>query len=272
MACGACRKVPYCDMVCLESHYLGHMDECFEVIRDRVQAGDVHKDDYSGEYVLKDYVGVCTGKYGALDERTLEGQRVYGEFLRRLGRLEEAKVLLLEARKGFQGSFGPRHDGTLFCIAALGLLLQDQGKLDEAKPLMVDLVEVSRATLGPKHRNTLTSMNNLASLSQEQGKLDEAKLLMLEVLEARRTTLGPKHPQTLNSMSNLAQLLQNQGKVDEAEPLMLGALEARRATLSTPGLPCERVVSCWSFTRARPRSRGGGALPRGPYWHAQCPW
>jgi hypothetical protein len=83
----------------LESHYLEHMEECFEVIRDRVLAGDVHKDDYSGEYVLKDYVGECTAKYGALDERTLRGQRAYGEFLRRLGRLEEAKVLLLAARK-----------------------------------------------------------------------------------------------------------------------------------------------------------------------------
>ncbi len=77
MACGACRKVPYCDVACLESHYLGHMEECFDVIADRVLAGDVHKDDSSGEYVLKDYVGECTAKYGALDERTLRGQRVY---------------------------------------------------------------------------------------------------------------------------------------------------------------------------------------------------
>ena len=52
MACGACRKVPYCDMACLESHYLEHMEECFEVIATRVLAGDVHKDDSSGEYVL----------------------------------------------------------------------------------------------------------------------------------------------------------------------------------------------------------------------------
>jgi hypothetical protein len=100
LACGACRKVPYCDMVCLESHYLGHMEECFEVIAARVLAGDVHKDDTSGEYVLKDYVGECTAKYGALDERTLGGQRVYGVFLKMLGRLEEAKVLLLAAQKG----------------------------------------------------------------------------------------------------------------------------------------------------------------------------
>ena len=65
MACGACRKVPYCDMVCLEAHYLEHMEECFEAIAARVFAVDVHKDDSSGEHVLKDYVGACTARYGA---------------------------------------------------------------------------------------------------------------------------------------------------------------------------------------------------------------
>ena len=115
MACGACRKVPYCDMECLDSHYLGHMEECFEVIAARVRAGDVHKDDSSGEYVLKDYVGECTAKYGSLDKRTLRGQRIYGSFLRRLGRLEEALVLLVAAHKGFIETLGPMHTSTFFC-------------------------------------------------------------------------------------------------------------------------------------------------------------
>ena len=189
------------------SHYLGHMEECFDVIADRVLAGDVHKDDSSGEYVLKDYVGVCTAKYGALDERTLEGQRIFGSFLRLLGRLEEAKVLLLAARKGFQDSFGSRHAGTLVCMSDLASLLKDQGKLDEAEPLMLEELEARRATLGPQHPNTLTSMGNLAFLLQAQGKLDEAKPLMVEALEAKRDTLGPNHPGTLASMNNLGELL-----------------------------------------------------------------
>ena len=197
MACGACRKVPYCDMVCLEAHYLGHMEECFAVIAARVLAGDVHKDDSSGEYVLKDYVGECTAKYGALDARTLRGQRIYGQFLELLGRLEEAKVLLLAALKGCREALGPLHSLTRACVSALALLLQSQGKYGEAKPLYVEALEAFRATLGPKHPHTLTSMNNLAGLLQAQGKLDEAKPLYVEVLEACRATLGPKHPITL---------------------------------------------------------------------------
>ena len=154
MACGACRRVPYCDMACLDSHYLGHMEECFDVIAMRVLAGDVHKDDYSGEYVLKDYVGECTAKYGALDARTLSGQRTYGTFLRELGRLEEAKVLLMAAQKGYRETLGARHAGTLASQSDLAVLLQAQGKLDEAEPLMLEAVEAFRATLGPKHPST----------------------------------------------------------------------------------------------------------------------
>jgi hypothetical protein len=72
-----------------------------------VNAGDVHKDDSSGEYVLKDFVGECTAKYGVLDERTLTGQRIYAYFLQQLGRLEEAKVLLMAAYKGFCEALAP---------------------------------------------------------------------------------------------------------------------------------------------------------------------
>ena len=231
MACGACRKVPYCDMVCLETHYLGHMEECFKVIRDRVLAGDVHKDDSSGEYVLKDYVGECTAKYGALDERTLRGQWIYGVFLRRLGRLEEAEAPLTAAHEGCSATLGPMHGLARACASDLAQQLQAQGKLSEAELLLMGVLQACCATLGPKHPHTLSNMSDLAQLLQDQGRLDEAKPLMLAVLEASRATLGPKHPHTLTSTSDLAQLLLAQGKLEEAKPLMLEVLEASRATL-----------------------------------------
>ena len=219
MACGACRKVPYCDMACLVSHYLGHMEECFLVIAARVLAGDVHKDDFSGEYVLKDYVGECTAKYGALDERTLRGQRVYGVFLRRLGRLEEGKVLFLAALKGCREALGLRHQLTLACVSGLAYLLQDQGKLDEAKPLVLEVLEDQRATLGPKHPDTLTSMNNLALLLPAQGRLVEAEALARETLAGLRSTLGDAHPHTQMAFTSFLLLLTAQGKHREAREL-----------------------------------------------------
>ena len=225
LACGACRRVPYCDERCLETHYLGHMGECFGVISDRVLAGDVHKDDYSGEYVLKDYVGECTAKYGALDARTLIWQRIYGGFLRQLGRQEEAKVLLLAARKGFQDSFGPRHHGTLVCTSDLAQLLHAQGKLDEAKLLMLEVLEAQRATLGPMHPDTLVSMNNLAALLLAQGRLGEAEALAREALAGRRSALGYAHPDTQSAFQGLPFLLTAQGKHREARELMASIKE-----------------------------------------------
>ena len=85
LACGGCRSVPYCDMECLEAHYLGHMEECFMVIRARVLAGDVHKDDASGEYVLKDYVGECMSKTGPWTSARWWGSASMGPFCGSLG-------------------------------------------------------------------------------------------------------------------------------------------------------------------------------------------
>ena len=173
MACGACRKVPYCDMECLESHYLEHMEECFKVIRARVAALDVHKDDSSGEYVLKDYVGECTRKHGALDERTLTGQQVYGTFLQKLGRLGEAKVILMAAYEGMCKTLTQWHQCTLSCVNSLAGLLSDLGEHAVAEKMYRQVLMAERHMQGPKHPATLTVMSNLAAMLQSQGKLNE---------------------------------------------------------------------------------------------------
>ncbi len=126
LMCMGCRKVVYCDRACSRKHVREHWDPCFEAVKQRVYAGDVHKGDAAdedgtaGEVVLKAYIIRARGNYGDKDVRTLEGILVYGAFLYRSGRL------------------------------------------GEAEPLMREALAVSRATLGPKHPNTLTCMNNLA--------------------------------------------------------------------------------------------------------------
>ena len=42
----------YCKKSCQIKHWGEHKEECWEAISDRVGAGDVHKDDAGGEYVL----------------------------------------------------------------------------------------------------------------------------------------------------------------------------------------------------------------------------
>ena len=53
MGCGSCRKVVYCNLACATAHFQEHMEACFLAVCARVNAGDVHKDDTGGGYVLK---------------------------------------------------------------------------------------------------------------------------------------------------------------------------------------------------------------------------
>ena len=97
LMCMGCRKVVYCDRACSRKHVREHWDPCYEAVRARINAGDVHKSDAAGEdgtageVVLKAYIIRARRNYGDKDERTLEGIFVYGEFLYRTGRLGEAE-------------------------------------------------------------------------------------------------------------------------------------------------------------------------------------
>ncbi len=83
--CSGCRTAVYCSKACLQAHYPRHKEACYKAIRVRVHAGDVHKDDGGGEYVLKDLLDECKGAHGALDERTLECMDTLGRYYQQLG-------------------------------------------------------------------------------------------------------------------------------------------------------------------------------------------
>jgi hypothetical protein len=195
LMCMGCRKVVYCDRACSRKHVREHWDSCYEAVRERVYAGDVHKSDAAdedgtaGEVVLKAYIIRARGNYGDKDDRTLEGITVYGVFLYSSGRLGEAGPMFREALASYRASLGPKHPHTLTCMNNLATVLQAQGKLGEAEPLLRETLEVGRATLGPEHPDTLKNMGNLAGLLRAQGKLGEAEPLLRETLEVIRATL-----------------------------------------------------------------------------------
>ena len=45
LMCMGCRKVVYCDRACSRKHVREHWDPCYEAVRARINAGDVHKSD-----------------------------------------------------------------------------------------------------------------------------------------------------------------------------------------------------------------------------------
>jgi hypothetical protein len=76
--------------------------------------------------VLKTYIRRSRRDFGDKDERTLQGISVYGHFLMRIGRLDEAEPLVREVLEGCRSTLGPKHPGTLLSVGCLGALLQAQ--------------------------------------------------------------------------------------------------------------------------------------------------
>ena len=125
--CGGCRKVVYCNLACATAHFKEHMEACFSAVCARVNAGDVHKDDAGGEYVLKQYIKRMRRSYGDKDARTLVAKDRYATFLQYTGRLNEAEALFREALAGTRATLGPKHPSTLTSMNSLAALLQAQG-------------------------------------------------------------------------------------------------------------------------------------------------
>ena len=82
--CSGCHSVAYCKKSCQKKHWGEHKIKCWEAIKARVVAGDVHKDDAGGEYVLREYLRIARRDFGDKDGRTMESISVYGVFLKSL--------------------------------------------------------------------------------------------------------------------------------------------------------------------------------------------
>jgi tetratricopeptide (TPR) repeat protein len=168
LMCMGCRKVVYCGLACATAHFKEHMEACFLAVCARVKAGDVHKDDTGGEYVLKQYIKRARRSFGDQDVRTVEAIDRYATFLQYIGRLKEAEPLFREALAGVRATLGPKHPNTLLSMNNLAQLLQAQGKLAEAEAQFKETLVGLRAALGPQHPHTLTAERSLAQVSQQR--------------------------------------------------------------------------------------------------------
>ena len=168
LGCGGCRAVVYCNRACAKKHIMEHLGSCFEAVRARVEAGDVHKDDAGGEHVLKTYIRRSRRDFGDKDERTLQGISIYGRFLMKIGRLDEAEPLMRETLEVQRATLGPKHPDTLGSMHNLAALLHAQGKLADSETLCKEALEGLCAALGPQHPHTLTTERLLAQVSQQR--------------------------------------------------------------------------------------------------------
>ncbi len=138
---------------------------------------------------------------------------------RKLGRLDEAALLLKEVVAFKRSSLGPVNRETVDSTNELAMLLYSDGQYEEAELLCQSLYDSSRKSLGEGHELTATAANNLALTFKAQDKLGEAAALFRQAMETRIQKLGRGDLKTASVMYELAGILFELGKITESETL-----------------------------------------------------
>ncbi len=139
----------------------------------------------------------------------------YAGVLARVGRSEEAELLLEEAVAEFTEVLGPTHVNVLKLRSTLAQISGPRLG-DKAEPLYQELIAQARGALGDEHPTTLMQIANLAAFYRGRGRAQEAIPLLREVYQSQNRVLGESHRQTLISANNLAQSLGYADRPDEA--------------------------------------------------------
>lgn len=153
---------------------------------------------------------------------------MYGEFLRREGRIDEAAGVLSEAEELLEKGIADPLDGGdglyVTVLNALALVYERQGKLDKVEALY-NRVSTVINRLPSKDPIRAVYLNNLGQLYRLQGRYNEAEPPLVEALAIRREVFPPDHDETAISLGNLAELYRQQMRYKEAEPLYIEASE-----------------------------------------------
>ncbi|MBX7078303.1 MAG: protein kinase [Nannocystaceae bacterium] len=96
----------------------------------------------------------------------------------RLGRLDDAEPLWLEAVATYEAELGPHHTHVILLLSNLGAAARAQGRLDEAAQRYATAIERVRSGDGERHPSYPDLLHNAGRLERERGRLDAALALL----------------------------------------------------------------------------------------------
>ncbi|MFD0524784.1 FxSxx-COOH system tetratricopeptide repeat protein [Paractinoplanes durhamensis] len=194
--------------------------------------------------VALDYYGL--GHYGAALQRLEEWQpvqerlvdlrhpfgllsdRVRAITLRKLGRLEEAAVVLREVRDRTSRRFIATHEFAVAANMSLANVLRQLGQFDEAAELIDEALKVYRTDFDADHPLTRAAEVNQAILVRTVGDVERATAIDESAYERLQEHLGADHPYAICAGSSLATDRALAGRAAEALALSERMLELSR--------------------------------------------
>ncbi|KAG9102833.1 hypothetical protein FRC07_010143, partial [Ceratobasidium sp. 392] len=155
------------------------------------------------------------------DVNTLDRMYQLANAYQKLGRLQDAEMLRLQALLACKRMLNGMHLETIYRVVLLAHKLLEEGLLEEAGTLELEALSACQRVLGHEHVETIIVMENLAIIYHKQGRLEEAEPLHLEAISIRKHILSIDHVDRFHSMCILANAYYKYNRLEEAEALYL---------------------------------------------------
>jgi tetratricopeptide (TPR) repeat protein len=152
-----------------------------------------------------------------------------GNVLVALGRYDEARHMLEEARDLGVAVLGPDHPMVGAVENSLGVARHMSGAPALAEVHWRRAYAITEGALGPDHPDLFYSLGNIAEALLEQGKYDEALEAMRRVQALQDKSLPPGHREVGTTRHNIAQLELLRGDAEAALAGYRSALTVREA-------------------------------------------
>jgi hypothetical protein len=159
----------------------------------------------------------------------LNCRRMLAETLRELGRVDQAREMVMPLLEDCRVYAGPAHPVTVRTAAVAGAVLHDLGDLDGAEQLYHGLVDTRQVTDGSAARAVMLARVNLALLHRDRGNLAGALGLLCAVFAEFRRRYGNDDLDTIRISVELADLYRQCGDAGNARRLLTVAHASARA-------------------------------------------
>jgi eukaryotic-like serine/threonine-protein kinase len=153
-----------------------------------------------------------------------------GNVYRRLGALDKAEQLLMDAIQIRRSIYGNINLEIASNLSRIGSLQTDQGDYEGSIETLRKALNIQQKLLGDDHHDTVDTMNNLANALQASNRINESELLYRKIISINRNH-EDRQEYLATNLTNLGNLLSEQENYTEAEQLLNEALEIRQRIL-----------------------------------------
>jgi len=178
-----------------------------------------------------------------------------------LGRPEEARRLLTEARRIFEQALGYESLPVAWCLNDIAMVYCDEFDTERGIEFYEQALKLKEKLLPSDHPDLAIARGNLGYNLIPLGDYARAERLLRQALASGERSFGPDHPFTANTVESLGELAWKRGYLDEASQLLERALRAQEATLdpnSPYGLALTlHVLACVRRDQGRYREAEG---------------